>query len=109
MNLTPQISVGGDVLGVSAQPRVGDEAGQDAKLPSYWVAGMHASWALGHGLELFGRIDNLFDRKYATYGTYFGTDGTVNVHPNPLPDDPDPRTDTPAPPRSFQIGFRARW
>jgi iron complex outermembrane receptor protein len=64
---------------------------------------------VGHGIELFGRIDNLLDRKYATFGTYFETDALANVHPSPLPDDADPHTDTPAPPRSFQVGVRARW
>ncbi|HEY2359344.1 MAG TPA: TonB-dependent receptor [Phenylobacterium sp.] len=107
--LTPAITIGADVLGVSAQRRVGDEAGQDSKLPAYWVVGAHASWDVGHGIELFGRVDNLFDRNYATFGTYFETDALANVHPSPLPDDADPHTDTPAPPRSFQVGVRARW
>ena len=108
-DLTPAITLGADVLGVSAQRRVGDESNQDARLKAYWVAGAHATWRLKHGLELFGRVDNLFDRRYATFGTYFETDALANVHPSPLPDDPDPRTDTPAPPRSFLIGLRARW
>jgi iron complex outermembrane receptor protein len=108
-SLTPKLAVGADLLAVSAQRRVGDEAGQDEKLAGYAVASLHASYALGHGLELFGRIDNLFDHRYATYGTYFGADGLVDVHPSPLPPDPNPRTDTPAPPRSFQLGLRARW
>ena len=107
--LTPAITLGADILGVSAQRRVGDEAGQDRKLPSYWVAGAHASWDVGHGVELFGRVDNLFDRKYATFGTYFETDALANVHPSPLPDDADPRTDSPAPPRAFSVGLRVRW
>jgi len=107
--LTPTITIGADVLGVSAQRRVGDEGNQDRKLPSYWVAGAHASWDVGHGVELFGRVDNLFDRKYATFGTYFETDALANVHPSPLPDDADPRTDSPAPPRAFSIGLRVRW
>ena len=109
VDLTPALTLGADVLGVSAQRRVGDESNQDARLSAYWVAGAHATWRLGHGLELFGRIDNLFDRKYATFGTYFQTDTLANVSPSPLPPDPDPRTDTPAPPRSFQVGLRARW
>jgi iron complex outermembrane receptor protein len=88
---------------------VGDESNQDAQLSAYWVAGAHATWRLGRGLELFGRIDNLFDRRYATFGTYFETDALANVHPSPLPADPDPRTDTPAPPRAFLLGLRARW
>jgi iron complex outermembrane receptor protein len=107
--LTSALSIGGDLLGVSAQRRVGDEANQDAKLPPYWVAGAHAAWTLGHGLELFGRVENLFDRRYATFGTYFGADGLADVQPSPLPAAPDPRTDTPAAPRSFLIGLRARW
>ena len=88
---------------------MGDEANQDAQLSGYWVAGAHAAWDLGHGLQLFGRIDNLFDRRYATFGTYFGTDALNNLQTSPLPDAPDPRTDTPAPPRSWLMGLRVRW
>jgi iron complex outermembrane recepter protein len=108
-NITPAISVGADLLGVSKQRLVGDESNQDAQLPSYWVAGAHASWAISHGLELYGRVDNLFDRKYATFGTYFETDALDDVHPSPLPDNPNPVSETPAPPRSFLVGLRYRW
>jgi iron complex outermembrane receptor protein len=108
-DLTPALTLGADVLGVSAQRRVGDESNQDARLSAYWVAGAHVTWRVGRGLELFGRIDNLFDRRYATFGTYFQTDALANVSPSPLPADPDPRTDTPAPLRSFLVGLRARW
>ena len=107
--VTPAITIGADVLGVSSQRRVGDEANQDAQIPSYWVASAHADWVVGHGLEVFGRIDNLFDRRYATFGTYFETDALRNLHPSPLPADPRPNTDTPAPPRSFLVGLRYRW
>jgi iron complex outermembrane receptor protein len=107
--VTARLSVGADVLAVSDQRRVGDEAGQDEKLPGYAVASLHGSYVIGHGLELFGRIDNLFDHRYATYGTYFDGGGLADVHPNPLPDDANPHTDTPAPPRSFQLGLRVRW
>jgi iron complex outermembrane receptor protein len=107
--VTARLSVGADVLAVSAQRRVGDEAGQDEKLPGYAVASLHGSYAMGHGLELFARIDNLFDHRYATFGAYFDPTSLADVHPSPLPDNADPRTDTPAPPRSFQVGLRARW
>ena len=107
--LTPRLTLGADVLGVSAQPRLGDEAGQDARLAGYWTASAHASLAVSRGIELFGRVDNLFDRHYATFGTYFETDALANVNPSPLPAGAAPLTDTPAPPRSFQLGVRARW
>jgi outer membrane receptor protein involved in Fe transport len=32
------------------------------------VVDLTASWKLGHGIELFGKIANLFDRRYATAG-----------------------------------------
>jgi iron complex outermembrane receptor protein len=108
-NLTPAITVGADVLGVGKQRRVGDESNQDEQMPGYWVTGIHAAWDVSHGVQLFGRVDNLFDRKYATFGTYFQTSSLDNLNPSPLPGDPSPNTDTPAPPRSFLVGLRVRW
>jgi iron complex outermembrane receptor protein len=108
-NLTSAITLGADLLGVSRQRRVGDASNQDTQMPGYWVTGAHANWTLGHGLELFGRVDNLFDRKYATFGTYFDTGSLDNLHPSPLSPEADPRTDSPAPPRAVSIGVRARW
>ena len=109
LRLTPAVSLGLDALAVSDQRRVGDGAGLDARIPGYWTASAHAVWRLGHGLELFGRIDNLFDRRYATFGTYFDTTALDNLAASPLPAGADPRTDTPAPPRALTLGLRARW
>ena len=109
LRLTSAVSLGFDALAVSAQRRVGDGAGLDARIPGYWTASAHAVWRLGHGLELFGRVDNLFDRRYATFGTYFDTTALDNLTASPLPADADPRTDTPAPPRALTLGLRARW
>jgi len=109
VRLTGDLSVGADVLAVSAQRRIGDESNQDRKLAGYAVASLHAAWEVGRGAELFGRIDNLFDRRYATFGTYFDTGALDNLSPSPLPADPDPRNDTPAPPRALLLGLRVRW
>ena len=103
------LTLGADVLSVGSQFLVGDEANQDTRLPSYWTTSVRASYRIGPHLEFYGRIDNLFDRHYATYGTYFETDALDNLSPSPLPAVPDPRTLTPAAPRSFLIGLRARW
>ena len=106
---TATLTLGADILAVGSQYLVGDEANQDAPLPAYWAANLRASYRILPHLELYGRIDNLFDRRYATYGTYFETDALANLAASPLPGDPDPRTLTPAAPRSFLIGLRARW
>jgi iron complex outermembrane receptor protein len=105
---TRALSVGADVVANGSQRLVGDEANQDRQLPGYWTMDVRAVYRLGR-LELFGRIDNLFDRRYATYGTYFDPTGVANVTPSPLPDSPDPRMQTPAAPRSFLAGLRMRW
>lgn len=36
------------------------------RLPGFAVLNLNASWKLGHGWTLSGRIDNVFDRRYAS-------------------------------------------
>jgi iron complex outermembrane receptor protein len=106
---TPQITIGGDVVGISSQYLVGDEGNQADKLRGYWTANLHASWQVAKAVQVYGRVDNLFNSHRATYGTYFETESTENVHPSPLPDDADPRTVTPLYPRTFLVGVRLSW
>ncbi|HKT77578.1 MAG TPA: TonB-dependent receptor, partial [Sphingobium sp.] len=43
------------------------------RLDGYALLGVRASFPLTHNIEIYGRIDNLADEKYATvygYGTY---------------------------------------
>jgi len=50
-----------------------DNAANSVRLDGYAIAGVRASLPIGEHLELYGRIDNLFDADYATavnYGTY---------------------------------------
>lgn len=50
-----------------------DDAANSRRLDGYALAGVRASLPLGDHLEVYGRIDNLFDETYATaygYGTY---------------------------------------
>jgi vitamin B12 transporter len=50
-----------------------DNAANTRRLDGYALAGLRASLPLGEHLEVYGRIDNLFDEAYATaygYGVY---------------------------------------
>ncbi len=50
-----------------------DDAANSVRLDGYALAGVRASMPIGQNLELYGRIDNLFDADYATaagFGTY---------------------------------------
>jgi iron complex outermembrane receptor protein len=102
----PALTIGGDVAFVDRQYYVGDDANQNPKLPSYTVTSVHATYAFSRGVEVFGNINNLFDRKYALYGTYFDPDDVANAIPQPLT---DPRTQTPAQGISFRAGVRMRF
>ena len=51
-----------------------DNAGNTVRLDGYVLAGFRAEMAIGHGLSVYGRIDNVFDEKYRTVANY-GTDG----------------------------------
>ncbi len=101
--LTPAWKIGGDLIGVSSQYYVGDDANQNTKLPEYWVTNLHTSYQLTEHFQLFGLLNNIFDRQYATYGTYFQTDSIQ------FKDFQDPRTITLAQPISAYGGVRMMW
>ena len=70
---------------------------------------LRGEYKLSDHAELFARVDNVLDKDYATFGAYFDPEGVSRVVPNPLPDDPDPRTITPAAPRSYSVGVRLKF
>ena len=66
-----------------AQYFVGDDANQNPQLPLYWVANLHASYQMDEHVQFFGLINNLFNNRNATYGTFFdtGTDAQLAHQP----------------------------
>ncbi|WP_244395933.1 TonB-dependent receptor [Beijerinckia indica] len=103
--VTPQFTVGGDVLIIGSQYYVGDNSNQNPKLPSYWVANLHASYQVNEHIQFFGLINNLFNQHYATYGTFYGTDTNAQLVSS-IPFTNDPRTITAAQPISFYGGMK---
>jgi len=104
--LSPALTIGGDVAFVDRQYYVGDDANQNPRLPSYTVTSVHATYALSRDVDVFGSINNLFDRKYALYGTYFNPGDVAIATTQPLT---DPRIQTPAQGISFRAGVRVRF
>ena len=45
------------------------KSNQYAKLPSYTVFNLHTSYQVTKNFQLYGKIDNIFDKRFATYGT----------------------------------------
>jgi iron complex outermembrane receptor protein len=105
-SITDAFKVGGDALFVASQYFAGDESNQAVRLPSYTVFNVHASYQINKTYQIYGRIDNIFDNRYATFGTFFERDDIPNFA-NGGADFTDPRTVTPARPRAFYAGLKA--
>jgi outer membrane receptor protein involved in Fe transport len=105
VNVTEKLKIGGDALVVSSQYFVGDESNQFPKLPGYAVFNAHASFQVDKNFQLYARVDNIFDSRYATFGTFFDTAAVPNFANGGAPFT-DPRTLAPARPRAVYGGMR---
>jgi iron complex outermembrane recepter protein len=103
LKLTPEIRLGGEFVFTGSEYFDGDEANQNQKLPARWVANVRGSWRFASGLELFGVVNNVFNRHDATYGTYFQPDDTAGLL---APGLGDSRSITLQQPISVQIGVK---
>ena len=70
LDASDALSLGANVVAVTSSRARGDENNQDASgaVPGYAVLNLDGRWRLGKRLELFGRINNVFDRQYANFG-----------------------------------------
>jgi outer membrane receptor protein involved in Fe transport len=105
------LSLGANVVANGASHVRGDENNQDAHgvVPGYAVVNVDASWRFAKGWELFGRIENLFDRSYANFGILGGTVSPNAARPSAPP---TPRAEPYlglATPRGAWAGLRYEW
>ena len=71
------------------------------------MIGLHGSWRLSRGVELFGRVENALDARYATFGL-LGDPTGVNAPGVPVGHGAvDPRFISPAAPIAGYVGLRA--
>jgi outer membrane receptor protein involved in Fe transport len=107
-SVTDAFKIGGDALFVDSQYFVGDDSNQAQRLPSYAVFNLHASYQIDKTFQIYARADNIFDNRYATYGTFFDTGAVPNFANGGAPFT-DPRSVSPARPRAFYAGLRAHF
>jgi iron complex outermembrane recepter protein len=78
----------------------GDEANLTAKLSGYWLFNATAEYTITKHFTLFGKIDNIFDTHYNTFGVFGVADELLGPAFN------DGRFVSPGAPRAGWIGLR---
>ena len=101
--LTPEWKLGMDVVGVSSQFLRGDEGNDNPQLPGYAVVNLHSSYQISKNVQIYGLVDNLFDKKFATFGTFFDIEPLAAARGLT-----DPRMVTPAPPLAVYGGLKVK-
>jgi iron complex outermembrane receptor protein len=85
---------------IGRQYLIGDQSNQNPQVPAYWVVNLHSSYKVNKHIELFGTVQNLFDRHYYASGTFFETNGIAFLT------FADPRTFVPGMPLAAYAGIR---
>ncbi len=109
----PHWSVGGTLLYTSTQFYKGDESNQNSPLPGYQVVNLRTTYQFWKQSELFLTVNNVFDRRYTTFGIYSDPTGVgaPGIPPGAGSNSPgvDNRFQNPAAPRSVFGGVRIRF
>jgi outer membrane receptor protein involved in Fe transport len=104
--MTDALKVGADMVYISSQYFVGDASNQASRLPGYAVVNLHGSYQIDRTWQVYGRIDNLLNNHYATYGTFFDTGQLPNYAAGGAAFT-DARSVSPARPQAAYVGVKA--
>ncbi len=103
-------SIGATVNVVSSVYYVGDESNQLAPIPGYTTVNLHSIYRPTRHLELFASVNNLFNKKYATWGILSDPTGigAPGIPPGGVTNGPgvDNRFLSPAAPLEAFVGLR---
>ncbi|WP_068071510.1 TonB-dependent receptor [Novosphingobium lentum] len=90
----------------SGQVLVGDESNANAPLPGFAIAGLRLRRSWSSGLAVTAQVTNLFDKRYATFGTFAQTGAVVLAE---APGATNPRAYAPGAPRRLRVSVAARF
>jgi outer membrane receptor protein involved in Fe transport len=124
-DLTRQWNAGGNLIAASGSylhgnennaNRAGGTNGEGAYvsgsgwIPGYTVVNLQSTYHITKHAEIFARLINLFDKRYATAGfltsSSFNPNGSFIPNPN---DWPNENAISPAAPRAIWAGLRVQW
>jgi len=78
----------------------GDEANRNSKLMGYWLFNATAEYKVTKNFTVFGKLDNIFDKRYYSFGAYGDATQVLGNDYN------DGRFVSPGMPRAGWIGVR---
>ena len=118
--VTPKFTLGGTAITTSNITTQGNEDGlvgpdnsntavANAKVNGYTVFHFHANYEADKGLDYFGRINNVFDTRYETYGMMALNAFDANGSSVGAGNETVNRFVAPGAPRSFMVGLRYRY
>lgn len=99
------LTLGGELVLTGSQVFDGDPSNLNSRLPGILVVNLRASYEITPEWQVFGLVDNVFDSRNATYGSYFDPTGTAGLLNPPLN---DPRVLTLQQPITVQLGVRLK-
>ena len=105
-SVTKDFKIGAELIVVGSQYYAGDGSNQFEQLPAYAVVDADASYQVTANLQVYLRVNNVFDNLYYTYGTFFDTTQIPNFGAGGAPFT-DPRSLSPAQPRSIYAGHES--
>ena len=106
--ITSSWTVGSNVITTSSRYARGDENNLDShgQIPGYTVVNLDSHYSINDNWKLFAKVQNLFDRNYATFGQLgvneFGRGATWNNDPNTWN---NTQFQTPGAPRAAWVGI----
>ena len=109
--VTDAWKVGADLNVTGSQYLIHDDSNQNPKVPAYAVVNLHGSYQATKNIEVFGMVNNLFNQRYYSAGTFTNTGGfTSNTFGgNNFLVLNDPRTFVPGMPLAAYVGVRAKF
>jgi len=72
--MTQKWKFGADLIALSNQFFTGDEANQDSPLPGFARLNLHTSYDITNNIQIYGLFENVMNRHYGLYGTYYNAE-----------------------------------
>lgn len=104
-NVTPKWVVGTSLRAVSNSYYFGDEINAMGKVPGYFVVSFNTQYRIDNHWEVFGILENAFNKTYAVTGGLASTRQHIAL----APDATNPRAQGLGQPRSIYVGVRYKF